>query len=76
MWGGICPSYSLRDWSPNSPGTSFGDICQLSDVMERLKGVLRFSLAPENNPGIMSKTVDVSLYKEANSFGFVLRGQC
>ncbi|OWK02736.1 hypothetical protein Celaphus_00010664 [Cervus elaphus hippelaphus] len=30
--------------------------------------------APENNPGIVSKTVDVSLYKEGNSFGFVLRG--
>lgn len=55
---------------------SLGDICQLSDVTERLKGALRFSLAPENNPGIISKTVDVSLYKEGNSFGFVLRGQC
>uniref|UniRef100_A0A2K6F4B5 Glutamate receptor interacting protein 2 n=1 Tax=Propithecus coquereli TaxID=379532 RepID=A0A2K6F4B5_PROCO len=30
--------------------------------------------APENNPSIISKTVDVSLYKEGNSFGFVLRG--
>ncbi|XP_053456130.1 glutamate receptor-interacting protein 2 isoform X7 [Nycticebus coucang] len=30
--------------------------------------------APENNPRIISKTVDVSLYKEGNSFGFVLRG--
>lgn len=54
---------------------SFGDVCRLSDVTERLKGVLHFSLAPENNPGTISKTVDVSLYKEGNSFGFVLRGQ-
>ncbi|XP_008562607.1 PREDICTED: glutamate receptor-interacting protein 2 [Galeopterus variegatus] len=30
--------------------------------------------APENNPRIISKTVDISLYKEGNSFGFVLRG--
>lgn len=55
---------------------SFGDICRLGDMTEKLKGVLHFSLAPENNPGIISKTVDVSLYKEGNSFGFVLRGQC
>lgn len=55
---------------------SFGDVCQLGDGTEGLKGVLHFSPAPENNPGIVSKTVDVSLYKEGNSFGFVLRGQC
>ncbi|XP_010636208.1 glutamate receptor-interacting protein 2 isoform X2 [Fukomys damarensis] len=30
--------------------------------------------APENNSRIVSKTVDISLYKEGNSFGFVLRG--
>lgn len=45
-------------------------------VAEKLKGGLDFSIAPENNPRIISKTVDVSLYKEGNSFGFVLRGQC
>lgn len=45
-------------------------------MAERLKGGLGFSAAPENNPRIISKTVDVSLYKEGNSFGFVLRGQC
>lgn len=54
---------------------SCGDICQLGDVTET-QGALHFPLAPENNPGIVSKTVDVSLYKEGNSFGFVLRGQC
>lgn len=45
-------------------------------MTEGLKGALHFSPAPENNPGIITKTVDVSLYKEGNSFGFVLRGQC
>lgn len=59
-----------------SPGVSLGHICQHRDVAERLKGGLDFSIAPENNPRIISKTVDVSLYKEGNSFGFVLRGQC
>uniref|UniRef100_A0A8C9Q4Y0 Glutamate receptor interacting protein 2 n=1 Tax=Spermophilus dauricus TaxID=99837 RepID=A0A8C9Q4Y0_SPEDA len=38
------------------------------------QGSLCFSPAPENNPKIISKTVDISLYKEGNSFGFVLRG--
>lgn len=45
-------------------------------MTEVLKGALYFSPAPENSPGIITKTVDVSLYKEGNSFGFVLRGQC
>uniref|UniRef100_A0A8C8ZS38 Glutamate receptor interacting protein 2 n=1 Tax=Prolemur simus TaxID=1328070 RepID=A0A8C8ZS38_PROSS len=30
--------------------------------------------APENDPRIITKTVDVSLCREGNSFGFVLRG--
>ncbi|XP_045390687.1 glutamate receptor-interacting protein 2 [Lemur catta] len=30
--------------------------------------------APENDPRIISKTVDISLCREGNSFGFVLRG--
>jgi hypothetical protein len=56
---------------------SLGHIYQQHrDVAERLKGGLDFPTAPENNPRIISKTVDVSLYKEGNSFGFVLRGQC
>lgn len=45
-------------------------------MTEGLKGALHFSPAPENNAGITTKTADVSLYKEGNSFGFVLRGQC
>uniref|UniRef100_A0A803T3I5 Glutamate receptor interacting protein 2 n=1 Tax=Anolis carolinensis TaxID=28377 RepID=A0A803T3I5_ANOCA len=32
------------------------------------------SLAPDNSAGIIPKTIDVTLYKEGNSFGFVLRG--
>uniref|UniRef100_G1P156 Glutamate receptor interacting protein 2 n=1 Tax=Myotis lucifugus TaxID=59463 RepID=G1P156_MYOLU len=52
-------------------------ITLLKNVGERVVLEVEYELpppAPENNPGIMSKTVDVSLYKEANSFGFVLRG--
>uniref|UniRef100_A0A803TQB4 Glutamate receptor interacting protein 2 n=1 Tax=Anolis carolinensis TaxID=28377 RepID=A0A803TQB4_ANOCA len=30
--------------------------------------------APDNSAGIIPKTIDVTLYKEGNSFGFVLRG--
>ena len=44
-------------------------------MTERLKGVLHFPPAPENGPGIISKTVDVSLCKEGSSCGFVLRGE-
>nr|XP_020139121.1 glutamate receptor-interacting protein 2 [Microcebus murinus] len=32
------------------------------------------SPAPENNPGVVSKVVDVCLRKEGDSFGFVVRG--
>ncbi|XP_042092370.1 glutamate receptor-interacting protein 2 isoform X3 [Ovis aries] len=52
-------------------------ITLLKNVGERVVLEVEFELpppAPENNPGIVSKTVDVSLYKEGNSFGFVLRG--
>ncbi|XP_006758384.1 PREDICTED: glutamate receptor-interacting protein 2 isoform X4 [Myotis davidii] len=52
-------------------------ITLLKNVGERVVLEVEYELpppAPENNPGIMSKTVDISLYKEANSFGFVLRG--
>lgn len=31
-------------------------------------------LVPESSAGIIPKTIEVSLYKEGNSFGFVLRG--
>ncbi|ELK34401.1 Glutamate receptor-interacting protein 2 [Myotis davidii] len=54
-------------------------ITLLKNVGERVVLEVEYELpppAPENNPGIMSKTVDISLYKEANSFGFVLRGLC
>ncbi|XP_060017054.1 glutamate receptor-interacting protein 2 isoform X6 [Lagenorhynchus albirostris] len=52
-------------------------ITLLKNVGERVVLEVEYELpppAPENNPGIVSKTVDVSLYKEGNSFGFVLRG--
>ncbi|KAF5917254.1 hypothetical protein HPG69_000023 [Diceros bicornis minor] len=52
-------------------------ITLLKNVGERVVLEVEYELpppAPENNPGIISKTVDVSLYKEGSSFGFVLRG--
>ncbi|XP_020925029.1 glutamate receptor-interacting protein 2 isoform X4 [Sus scrofa] len=52
-------------------------ITLLKNVGERVVLEVEYELpppAPENNPGIIAKTVDVSLYKEGNSFGFVLRG--
>ncbi|KAK2493658.1 hypothetical protein MC885_000641 [Smutsia gigantea] len=52
-------------------------ITLLKNVGERVVLEVEYELpppAPENNPGIISKTVDISLYKEGNSFGFVLRG--
>uniref|UniRef100_A0A452UQM3 Glutamate receptor interacting protein 2 n=1 Tax=Ursus maritimus TaxID=29073 RepID=A0A452UQM3_URSMA len=52
-------------------------ITVLKNVGERVVLEVEYELpppAPENNPGIITKTVDVSLYKEGNSFGFVLRG--
>lgn len=33
-----------------------------------------FPIVPESSAGIIPKTIEVSLYKEGNSFGFVLRG--
>nr|XP_019602607.1 PREDICTED: glutamate receptor-interacting protein 2 isoform X3 [Rhinolophus sinicus] len=52
-------------------------ITLLKNVGERVVLEVEYELpppVPENNAGIISKTVDVSLYKEGNSFGFVLRG--
>ncbi|XP_066101017.1 glutamate receptor-interacting protein 2 isoform X1 [Saccopteryx bilineata] len=52
-------------------------ITLLKNVGERVVLEVEYELpppAPENSLGIISKTVDVSLYKEGNSFGFVLRG--
>ncbi|XP_047599720.1 glutamate receptor-interacting protein 2 isoform X6 [Lutra lutra] len=52
-------------------------ITLLKNVGERVVLEVEYELpppAPENSPGIITKTVDVSLYKEGNSFGFVLRG--
>ncbi|KAM6162699.1 glutamate receptor-interacting protein 2 [Erethizon dorsatum] len=52
-------------------------VALLRNVGERVVLEVEYELpppAPENNPRIVSKTVDISLYKEGNSFGFVLRG--
>ncbi|KAM5279656.1 glutamate receptor-interacting protein 2 [Ctenodactylus gundi] len=52
-------------------------ITLLRNVGERVVLEVEYELpppAPENDPKIISKTVDVTLYKEGSSFGFVLRG--
>lgn len=32
--------------------------------------------APDSTSGVISKTIDICLHKEGNSFGFVMRGTC
>lgn len=32
--------------------------------------------APDSTSGVISKTIDICLHKEGNSFGFVMRGIC
>ncbi|KAM9095215.1 glutamate receptor-interacting protein 2 [Sarcophilus harrisii] len=52
-------------------------ISLLKNVGERVVLEVEYELppaAPENSLGIIPKTIEVSLYKEGNSFGFVLRG--
>uniref|UniRef100_A0A6I8NRE7 Glutamate receptor interacting protein 2 n=1 Tax=Ornithorhynchus anatinus TaxID=9258 RepID=A0A6I8NRE7_ORNAN len=52
-------------------------ISLLKNVGERVVLEVEYELppsAPESSSGIIPKTIDVSLFKEGNSFGFVLRG--
>ncbi|XP_044307489.1 glutamate receptor-interacting protein 2 isoform X3 [Varanus komodoensis] len=52
-------------------------ISLLKNVGERVVLEVEYELplaAPENSAGIIPKTIEVTLYKEGNSFGFVLRG--
>uniref|UniRef100_A0A7M4FHR0 Glutamate receptor interacting protein 2 n=1 Tax=Crocodylus porosus TaxID=8502 RepID=A0A7M4FHR0_CROPO len=52
-------------------------ISLLKNVGERVVLEVEYELppaAPESSSGIIPKTIEVSLYKEGNSFGFVLRG--
>ncbi|XP_026532338.1 glutamate receptor-interacting protein 2 [Notechis scutatus] len=52
-------------------------ISLLKNVGERVILEVEYELplaAPDNSAGIIPKTVEVTLYKEGNSFGFVLRG--
>jgi len=55
---------------------SFGVILQggVENVCLEVTGSFSFPLVPESSAGIIPKTIEVSLYKEGNSFGFVLRG--
>uniref|UniRef100_A0A8V5HG03 Uncharacterized protein n=1 Tax=Melopsittacus undulatus TaxID=13146 RepID=A0A8V5HG03_MELUD len=48
-------------------------ISLLKNVGERVVLEVEYELPP-NSAGIIPKTIEVSLYKEGNSFGFVLRG--
>ncbi|XP_062441180.1 glutamate receptor-interacting protein 2 isoform X3 [Rhea pennata] len=52
-------------------------ISLLKNVGERVVLEVEYELppaVPESSAGIIPKTIEVSLYKEGNSFGFVLRG--
>uniref|UniRef100_A0A670I6B8 Glutamate receptor interacting protein 2 n=1 Tax=Podarcis muralis TaxID=64176 RepID=A0A670I6B8_PODMU len=52
-------------------------ISLLKNVGERVVLEVEYELplaAPDNSAGIIPKTIEVTLYKEGNSFGFVLRG--
>uniref|UniRef100_A0A452GVJ8 PDZ domain-containing protein n=1 Tax=Gopherus agassizii TaxID=38772 RepID=A0A452GVJ8_9SAUR len=52
-------------------------ISLLKNVGERVVLEVEYELppaAPESSSGIIPKTIEVCLYKEGNSFGFVLRG--
>ncbi|XP_072928604.1 glutamate receptor-interacting protein 2 isoform X2 [Hemitrygon akajei] len=52
-------------------------ISLLKNVGERVVLEVEYKLppiVPENNSRIIPKTVEISLYKEGNSFGFVMRG--
>uniref|UniRef100_A0A672V3R2 Glutamate receptor interacting protein 2 n=1 Tax=Strigops habroptila TaxID=2489341 RepID=A0A672V3R2_STRHB len=52
-------------------------ISLLKNVGERVVLEVEYELppaVPESSAGVIPKTIEVSLYKEGNSFGFVLRG--
>uniref|UniRef100_A0A8C6J2G0 PDZ domain-containing protein n=1 Tax=Melopsittacus undulatus TaxID=13146 RepID=A0A8C6J2G0_MELUD len=49
-------------------------ISLLKNVGERVVLEVEYELPPAGGAGIIPKTIEVSLYKEGNSFGFVLRG--
>jgi len=64
------------DFHFNAFWMSFGVILQggVENVCLEVTGSFSFPLVPESSAGIIPKTIEVSLYKEGNSFGFVLRG--
>ncbi|XP_041081235.1 glutamate receptor-interacting protein 2-like [Polyodon spathula] len=52
-------------------------ISLLKNVGERVVLEVEYELppaAPDSSSGVISKTIEICLYKEGNSFGFVLRG--
>ncbi|KAM6977037.1 glutamate receptor-interacting protein 2-like isoform 2-T2 [Aplochiton taeniatus] len=51
-------------------------ISLLKNIGERVVLEVEYELPPfvQNPSGVIAKTIEVSLYKEGNSFGFVLRG--
>ncbi|XP_078207828.1 glutamate receptor-interacting protein 2 isoform X15 [Callithrix jacchus] len=69
------PARGFQGWSKVVKWEELSGIQPWPEPTSRgLKPEFCCHLSPENNPRIISKTVDVSLYKEGNSFGFVLRG--
>ncbi|KAK1901160.1 Glutamate receptor-interacting protein 2 [Dissostichus eleginoides] len=52
-------------------------ISLLKNVGERVLLEVEYELpptAPDSTSGVISKTIDICLHKEGNSFGFVMRG--
>lgn len=64
------------DLHSNAIWMSFGIVLQggMEKVYLGVTGSSFLPLVPESSAGIIPKTIEVSLYKEGNSFGFVLRG--
>lgn len=64
------------DFYFNAVWMNYGVILQggMKKVYLGVTGSSSFPLVPESSAGIIPKTIEVSLYKEGNSFGFVLRG--
>lgn len=64
------------DFHSNAIWMSFGIVLQggVKKVYLGVTGSSFLPLVPESSAGIIPKTIEVSLYKEGNSFGFVLRG--
>lgn len=78
---GATETNSSRKFSENDFSYSFTKINKLPSTLSP-SFPLCFSLyppspllkAPDSTSGVISKTIDICLHKEGNSFGFVMRG--